>query len=84
MMRAHQSRRVSSHFQSAASAERALRAMTRDGADALGLTAKGRLTRGADADLLAVDGDPFTDAAALTRVAGVWKAGVPVVPTEAA
>ncbi|MCB0962137.1 MAG: amidohydrolase family protein, partial [Acidimicrobiales bacterium] len=66
------------------SAERALRAMTRDGADALGLTAKGRLTRGADADLLAVDGDPFTDAAALTRVAGVWKAGVPVVPTEAA
>ena len=36
--------------------------------DALGLTAKGRLTRGADADLLAVDGDPFTDAAATRNV----------------
>ena len=56
-------------------AERALRAMTRDGADALGLPAKGRITRGADADLLAVDGNPFTDPSALARVAGVWKAG---------
>ena len=63
-------------------AERALRAMTRDGADALGLPAKGRLTRGADADLLAVDGNPFTDPSALARVAGVWKAGTPVERTE--
>lgn len=64
-------------------AERALQAMTRDGADALGLPAKGRLTRGADADLLAVDGDPTTDPSSLARVVAVWKSGSPVERTEA-
>ena len=56
----------------------ALAAMTSGGADALGLAAKGRLTPGADADVIAVDGDPLTDPAALARVVRVWRAGLPV------
>jgi imidazolonepropionase-like amidohydrolase len=39
---------------------------------------KGRIAAGFDADLLAVDGDPLTDPAALTRVAAVYRAGVRV------
>ncbi len=56
----------------------ALRAMTRDGADALGLPRKGRLARGADADILVVDGDPTTNPDSLADVVAVWKAGHPV------
>jgi imidazolonepropionase-like amidohydrolase len=39
---------------------------------------KGRIAAGYDADLLAVDGDPFTDIAALHSVAAVFRAGVRV------
>lgn len=56
----------------------ALTALTSGGADALGLAHKGRLRTGADADMIAVDGDPRTDPAAVTRIAQVWRAGVPV------
>ena len=56
----------------------ALAAMTSGGADALGLSGKGRLAAGADADMIAVDGDPRTDPSAVTRIAQVWRAGVPV------
>ncbi len=56
----------------------ALAAMTSGGADALGLPGKGRLAAGADADMIAVDGDPRTDPAAVTRIVQVWRAGVPV------
>lgn len=56
----------------------ALAAMTSGGADALGLPGKGRLSAGADADMIAVNGDPRTDPDAVTRVIRVWRAGVPV------
>jgi imidazolonepropionase-like amidohydrolase len=56
----------------------ALAAMTSGGADALGLPGKGRLAAGADADMIAVDGDPRTDPSAVTRIAQVWRAGAPV------
>jgi imidazolonepropionase-like amidohydrolase len=53
-----------------------LRAMTATAAEVVGLGArKGRLLPGYDADVLAVDGDPFTDPDALTRVVGVWHLG---------
>jgi imidazolonepropionase-like amidohydrolase len=39
---------------------------------------KGRVAAGYDADLLAVDGDPFTDIAALHSVAAVFRSGVRV------
>ena len=53
----------------------ALHAMTRGGALALGLESKGIITVGADADLIAVDGDPLADVEAITRVVGVWQDG---------
>ncbi len=53
----------------------ALAAMTSGGADALGLPAKGRLVADADADMIAVDGDPRADPDAVTRIRQVWKAG---------
>jgi imidazolonepropionase-like amidohydrolase len=53
----------------------ALRAMTAGGADAIGAARKGRLKPGADADLVAVGGDPVTDPAAITRIERVWRAG---------
>ncbi len=56
----------------------ALTAMTSGGADALGQPGKGRLAAGADADMIAVDGDPRTDPVAVTRIVQVWRAGVPV------
>lgn len=56
----------------------ALVAMTSGGADALGLPSKGRLVPGADADMIAIDGDPFADPASLARVVRVWRAGLPV------
>jgi imidazolonepropionase-like amidohydrolase len=58
----------------------ALRAVTSTAADALGLAGrKGRLIRGADADLLAVRGDPTTDSRAIHDVVGVWAGGRPVL-----
>lgn len=56
----------------------ALRALTRGGAEALGQTSKGRIEPGADADLVAVHGDPSTEPAALARIEQVWRAGRPV------
>jgi imidazolonepropionase-like amidohydrolase len=59
---------------------RSLRAMTADGADAIGLgDRKGRLTPGYDADVLAVAGDPFTGDGDLLTPVGVWRAGARVV-----
>ena len=53
-----------------------LRILTSRGAEGIGLGGtKGVLAPGADADLLAVRGDPLEDAAALLDVAGVWIAG---------
>jgi imidazolonepropionase-like amidohydrolase len=57
----------------------ALSAMTLGGADALGLPEKGRGAPGADADLIAVSGDPSTDPEALADIVQVWKAGRPVL-----
>ena len=54
----------------------ALRAATSVAADACGLTGrKGRLTPGADADLLAVTGDPLADIHAVHDVAAVMQGG---------
>jgi len=53
-----------------------LRAATSLAADACGLTSrKGRLIPGADADLLAVSGDPLADIHAIHDVAAVMRAG---------
>jgi len=57
----------------------ALRAMTSRAAGVLGLAdRKGRLAAGFDADVIAVDGDPLADPAALTRIVAVWHAGTRV------
>ena len=54
----------------------ALRAATSVAADACGLTGrKGRLTPGADADLLAVTGNPLADIHAVHDVAAVMQGG---------
>ncbi len=54
----------------------ALSAATSVAADACGLTgSKGRLIRGADADLLAVTGDPLADICAVHDVVAVFRAG---------
>ncbi|MGH3513215.1 MAG: amidohydrolase family protein [Pseudonocardiaceae bacterium] len=54
----------------------ALRATTSVAADACGLTGrKGRLIPGADADLLAVTGDPLDDIGAIHNVVAVIRAG---------
>ena len=39
---------------------------------------KGRIAPGFDADILAVDGDPLTDPAALHRIRAVYAAGTAV------
>jgi len=56
----------------------ALRAMTSGGADAIGATAKGRLAPGADADMIALDGDPRSDDEAIMRIERVWIAGTSI------
>ena len=57
----------------------ALRAVTSLAARACRLgDTKGRVAPGYDADLLAVEGDPLTDPAALTAVRAVFRAGVRV------
>ncbi|HUV19301.1 MAG TPA: amidohydrolase family protein [Ilumatobacteraceae bacterium] len=60
----------------------ALASLTSRGADALGLPNKGRLRAGADADVVAVMGDPRDDPDATTRVTGVWRSGIPVDRTS--
>ena len=56
-----------------------LRMLTSDAASAIALQGrKGVLAPGADADLLAVRGNPLEDPAALRDVAGVWARGVQV------
>ena len=61
----------------------ALGAMTSGGADALGLPAKGRLVPGADADMIAVRGDPTVRPEALAAIVEVWSAGVSVLSDQA-
>lgn len=51
-------------------------AATVDAARWLGLPGTGVLESGADADLVAVDGDAVSDPLALTRVRMVWRAGI--------
>jgi len=53
----------------------ALRAITGVAADVCRRPEKGRLTPGRHADIVAVDGDPLTDSAALTRPVAVWREG---------
>jgi imidazolonepropionase-like amidohydrolase len=57
----------------------ALQAVTSIPAQVLGLGhRKGRLAPGFDADILAVDGNPLTDPAALHRIRAVYAAGTAV------
>jgi imidazolonepropionase-like amidohydrolase len=57
----------------------ALRMITSVAADVIGLGhRKGRIAPGFDADILAVDGNPLSDPAALHRIRGVWARGAAV------
>jgi len=57
----------------------ALRMITSKAAEVIGLGhRKGRIAPGFDADILAVDGDPIADPAALHRIRGVWARGAAV------
>jgi imidazolonepropionase-like amidohydrolase len=58
----------------------ALDLLTRHPADALGLPDRGRLERGARADVIALDGDPRQDPSALRRVRLVVQDGRPSRP----
>ncbi|HET9256691.1 MAG TPA: amidohydrolase family protein [Pseudonocardiaceae bacterium] len=63
----------------------ALRAATSAAAQACGVgSRKGRIAPGFDADLLAVDGDPLTDLAALRAVKAVFRSGQQVRPIHPA
>jgi imidazolonepropionase-like amidohydrolase len=57
----------------------ALRMITSGAAEVIGLGhRKGRVAPGFDADILAVDGDPLADPAALHRIRAVWARGAAV------
>ncbi len=56
----------------------ALRAATANAADAFRLAGRGRIAKGALADLVLVDGDPTADVRATRRIVSVWRAGVAV------
>jgi imidazolonepropionase-like amidohydrolase len=59
---------------------RAIRTITSDAADALGLARTvGSIRPGFAADLVAVEGDPIEDLSALRRVRDVFQAGRPIV-----
>jgi imidazolonepropionase-like amidohydrolase len=60
----------------------AIVAATSAPAEAFGLADRGRLTVGARADLVQVDGDPLADIAATQRVRRTWVAGEAVVPED--
>jgi hypothetical protein len=51
-------------------------------AEVFGLADRGRLTVGARADLLLVDGDPLTDVTATQRIRQTWVEGEPVVYSD--
>jgi imidazolonepropionase-like amidohydrolase len=53
-----------------------LRAATAGNADGFGLADRGRIAPGLLADLVAVQGDPVADIAAIRQVVGVWKGGM--------
>ena len=58
-----------------------MQAMTSGAAQACGLGhSKGRIAAGFDADILAVDGNPLTDPAAIRRLRAVYARGLPVIP----
>jgi imidazolonepropionase-like amidohydrolase len=57
----------------------ALRAITSSAADVCRRPERGRLRPGLPADIVAVSGDPSTEPAALTRIAGVWRNGNTIV-----
>jgi hypothetical protein len=56
----------------------ALRAATKNAADALGRSDLGRIEAGAIADLVAIDGDPRQDPSALHRVRFVYQNGIAI------
>jgi len=57
--------------------QQALRAATTIAASAMGLgESKGRITAGADADVLVVRGDPVADIGSITNVQAVFRAGL--------
>lgn len=56
----------------------AIRSATSEAADLLGRTDIGRVSPGAHADLIALDGDPLADVTVLEHVGGVIQGGVPV------
>jgi imidazolonepropionase-like amidohydrolase len=58
----------------------ALRAATSTPAHRFGLTDRGRITRGARADLLLVDGDPATTISDSLSIRAVWRRGVHQAP----
>ena len=59
---------------------RALHAVTAVAADACNLHGrKGRLIQGADADLIAITGDPLTDISTIHNVTAVYRDGHPVI-----
>jgi imidazolonepropionase-like amidohydrolase len=58
-----------------------LQAMTSRAAQACGLGhRKGRIAPGFDADILAIDGNPLDDLAAIRRLHAVYAAGQDVLP----
>jgi imidazolonepropionase-like amidohydrolase len=58
-----------------------LHAMTSRAAQACGVgSRKGRIAAGFDADILAVDGNPLQDLAAIRRLRAIYARGVPVIP----
>ena len=61
------------------STDEALQAITSSAADVCRRPDRGRLSAGLPADIVAVDGDPGVDPAALTRITGVWRNGTTIV-----
>ena len=59
----------------------ALRMITSGAAGVIGLGhRKGRIAPGFDADILAIDGNPLEDLAAIRRLRAVYAGGRPVIP----
>jgi imidazolonepropionase-like amidohydrolase len=56
----------------------AIRAGTVNAAELLGASDRGRIAKGLLADLIAVDGNPLEEPAAVQRVRWVMKGGVPL------